>query len=148
VKNSSTFVTNLLVIAALTQLAVAVLNLFLVRLLKWQEELLRLPMLLREIFQVHKWFISVTLAIFGVMTWRFAGEIAHHEEPVFQWLAGCIGVFWAIRTVLQVAYYSSSHWRGRFGKTVVHVVLLAMYGGMAGLYLWVAAGQAGGGAVP
>jgi len=148
VKESSTFATNLLLIAALTQLAVAVLNLFLVRLLKWQEELLRLPLLLREVFQVHKWFISVSLAIFAVMTWRFAGEMVRHEEPVFQWLAFCIGAFWAIRTVLQVAYYSSSHWRGRFGKTVVHVVLLAMYGGMAGLYLWVAAGQAGGGAVP
>jgi hypothetical protein len=142
VKEPVTFATNLLLIAASAQLAVAVLNLFLVRLLKWREELLRLPLLLREVFQVHKWFISVSLTIFAVLTWRFVGEIARHEEPVFQWLAGCIGIFWAIRTVLQIAYYSSSHWRGKFGRTLIHIVLLAMYGGLAGLYLWMAAGRA------
>src|SRR2546430_9373794 len=60
---------TLLHIVAALQLAVAVLNLFLVPLLKWREELLRAPLLFREIFQVHAWFISITLVIFGVLTW-------------------------------------------------------------------------------
>jgi hypothetical protein len=131
----------LLQTAAIVQLGVAVLNLFLVPLLKWKEYLARAPLLLREVFHVHAWFISVTLAIFGLMTWRFAAEVAAHTNAIGKWLAAGIGIFWAIRTVLQIAYYSSSHWRGQFGRTVIHILLLIIYGGMAAIYLWAAFGS-------
>jgi len=130
----------LLQTAAATQLLIAVLNLFLVPLLHWKEDLERMPLLLREVFHVHAWFISVTLTIFGVMTWRFASEMASGTEPVFRWLAAGIGIFWAIRTVLQVGYYSSNHWRGKRGRTIVHVLLLVVYGGFGAVYLWSAFG--------
>ena len=130
----------LLQFAAAFQLAIAALNLFLVPLLKWREDLARMPLLLREVFQVHAWFISITLAIFAAMTWRFASEMAVHANPVCQWLAASIGVFWGIRTVLQAGYYSSSHWRGQPGRTLAHVGLLMLYGGFAAVYLWAAFG--------
>jgi hypothetical protein len=126
--------------AAASQLGVAVLNLFLIRMMKWREELARSPLLLREVYQVHVWFISITLAIFGVMSLRFAGEMASGQNDLARWLAAAIGLFWAIRTVLQIAYYSSSHWRGQVWRTIAHVTLLVMYGGMAVVYLWVAFG--------
>jgi hypothetical protein len=132
--------TVLLQFAAASQLGVAVLNLFLIRLMKWREDLARSPLLLREVFQVHVWFISITLATFGVLTLRFAGEIAGGRNEIAAWLAAGIGLFWGIRTVLQVIYYSSSHWRGQVGRTIAHVTLLAMYGGMAVVYLWAAFG--------
>jgi len=105
--------TSLLKAIALLQLGVALLNLFLVRLFNWRADLLRAPLLLREVFQVHAWFISITLTVFATMTWRFAKEFAGRTDPMCQWLAAGIGIFWAIRTVLQGAYYSSSHWRGQ-----------------------------------
>jgi len=133
-----TLLSMLLQTAAALQLAVALLNLFLVPLLEWKDDLARAPLLLREVFQVHAWFISVTLAIFGLITWRFAGELATRANAIGVWLAAGVGIFWAIRTVLQVAYYSSSHWRGQFGRTVIHIVLLFVYGGLAAIYLWAA----------
>src|ERR1043166_4923971 len=90
--------------AAVLQLGIALLNLFLVRLLNWKEDVARMPLLLREVFQVHAWFISITLAIFGVITWRFAIEMASGTNTVCQWLAAGIGIFWLIRAVLQVTY--------------------------------------------
>src|SRR4051794_8257225 len=132
----------LLQTAAGAQMAVAVLNLFLVRLMKWESDLARMSLLAREVFRVHAWFISVTLAIFGIVTWRFAASMANGNEPIGNWLCAGIGIFWAIRTVLQVTYYSSSHWRGQMGRTVAHVALLFCYGGMAIVYLW--AGLQGG----
>src|SRR5262249_29400755 len=126
----------LLLTVAVMQLAVAVLNLFLVALLKWKEELARMPLLLREVFRVHAWFISITLAIFGVMTCRFVDDFATVRNPINQWLAVGIGLFWLIRTVLQLTYYSSSHWRGQLGRTMIHVALLITYGGFASVYLW------------
>jgi hypothetical protein len=130
----------LLQTAATLQLGIAGLNLFLVPLLKWREDLARAPLLLREVFQVHAWFISVTLTIFGLLTWRFAGELATHTSGIAIWLAAGIGFFWAIRTILQVTYYCSSHWRGQFGRTIIHILLLFTYGGMAAIYLWAAFG--------
>jgi hypothetical protein len=132
---------TLLEIVGGLQLAIAMLNLFLIPLLKWKEELSRVPMLLREVFQVHLWFISITLTIFGVITCRFANELAMGNNPLGHWLAAAIGFFWMIRTILQVTYYSSSHWRGQFGRTVVHVACLLIYGGFASVYLSTALGR-------
>jgi hypothetical protein len=128
----------LLQIAATLQLSIAALNLSLVPLFRWEQDLARMPLLLREVFQVHAWFISITLTFFAVMTWRFAAEMAGHTDPPCQWLGAGIGVFWAIRTVLQVGYYSSSHWRGQPGRTLAHIGLLVVYGGFAVVYLWAA----------
>jgi hypothetical protein len=126
--------------AAVLQLGIAVLNLFLVPVLKWQDDLARAPLLLREVFQVHAWFISVTLAIFGAMTLRFADAMALGGNAVAHWLAGCIGMFWALRAVLQATYYSSSHWRGQPKRTLIHIALLVLYGGFAVVYCLAAFG--------
>ena len=130
----------LLEIAALAQLSIAVLNLFLARLMAWREAIIQMPLLVREVFHVHAWFVSITLVIFAAMTFRFAREMAGGGDPVCQWLAAGIGCFWLIRTILQITYYSSSHWRGQLGRTVAHVTLLIIYGGFSAAYLWAAFG--------
>ena len=123
-------------LAAAVQLGIALLNLALPRIMQWRDDLNRLPLLIREVFHVHAWFISVTLAIFAVITWRFAGEMT--TNAACRWLATGIGLFWALRTVLQIGYYSSSHWRGQPGRTLIHITLLLIYGGFAVVYLLVA----------
>ena len=120
-------------VAGAMQLGIAVLNLGLSRILDWEKDLAALPLLIREVFHVHTWFISITLTIFAVMTWRFLDELT--TNPACRWLAAAAGFFWAIRAVLQVTYYSSSHWRGRIGRTLVHIALLLTYGGFAVVYL-------------
>ena len=127
-----------LYIAAAAQLSVAVLNLFLVRIMKWEEEVARMPQLVREVFHVHAWFITFTLAIFGVVTIRFAGELATGTNDLGCWLTGGIGLFWLIRWLMQFFYYDSSHWRGKRAETIVHIVLIFLYGSIAGVYLLVA----------
>ena len=124
---------RLLQLAAVLQLGIAVLNLFLVRLLNWRSDLERMPLLLREVFQVHAWFITITLTLFGVLTWRFALEMA--ANPIGRWLCAGIGLFWGARAILQVTYYSAAHWRGNLSRTLIHVVLVILYGGFAAVYL-------------
>lgn len=135
--------TILLKIAAAGQLSVAALNLFLPRILHWRDDLAKLPLLIREVFQIHVWFISITLTIFSALTWQFAGQM--NANPACRWLAGAISIFWGIRTVLQTTYYSSSHWRGDPGRTAVHIILLTAYGGLTVVYGLAASGAAIGG---
>ena len=121
-------------LCAFGQLCIALLNLNLVRMMGWREEVAGMSLLVREVFHVHAWFVSITLGIFAALTWRFAGEIAAGAAPIFRWVAMSIAFFWAVRTVLQVVYYSSSHWRGIASKTAVHFILLLIYGSWAILY--------------
>lgn len=76
-----THLDDLLRLAAVLQAGLAVLSLFLPRLLHWQEDLARMSLLVREVFVIHSWFISLTLLIWGVLTWRFAPEMAHAPRP-------------------------------------------------------------------
>ena len=122
-------------VAAVVQIAVATLNLALIRIMKWQPDLDRMPLLVREVFRIHCYFISVTLTIFGVITWRFAGEIAAAASPIGIWLAVGIGAFWVIRSAMQWLHYSPIHWRGDTPRTLIHFALFFGYGALATVYL-------------
>jgi hypothetical protein len=120
--------------AAAAQFGVAILNLALERILKWKPDLDRLPLLVREVFHIHSLFISITLTIFAVLTWRFAGDIASAANPLCIWLSASIGIFWAVRLTMQWTHYSASHWRGDAGRTLVHWMLTLGYGGLVAVY--------------
>jgi hypothetical protein len=122
-------------LVAVAQLALAIVNLFLVRILKWKPDLERMPLLIREVFLVHSVFIAITLSIFGVLTWRFAHDIASHANTTAVWLAVAIGIFWATRAIMQWTYYSRDHWVADRRRTVIHWVLFLGYGAFAFIYL-------------
>lgn len=122
----------LLKAGAAGQFLVALVNLSIARLLYWRKDIAAMPLLLREVFQVHVWFITITLMIFATVTWRFADGM--RDDPAARWLAGGIAIFWGIRTVIQIGYYSPSHWRGKKRETAIHIILLIAYGGLALVY--------------
>jgi hypothetical protein len=119
---------------ALAQLAVAILNLFLIHIMKWKPDLERAPLLIGEVFRIHVVFISITLSIFGTLTWRFAYEIARASTPLAIWLAVAIGLFWLARSAMQWLHYSASHWHGNSLRTLIHWTLFLGYGAMALVY--------------
>src|SRR4026207_407709 len=102
---------------AVAQFAVAILNLFLIRIMKWKPDLERAPLIIREVFRIHVVFISITLSIFGALTWRFAYEITRASSPLTIWLAVAIGSFWLVRSAMQWLPYSASHWGGGGGRS-------------------------------
>ena len=127
-------------LAALAQLGVAILNLFLIKIMKWERDLASAPLLIREVFQIHIYFISITLALFGALTWRFSGDIVHAAHPLCIWLAIGIGIFWAVRSLMQWSHYSAVHWRGDRLRTLIHWMLFLGYGAFAAVY-FTAAGR-------
>ena len=79
-------------------------------------------------------FISITLAIFGVLTWRFARDLATAGNPLAIWLGIGIAIFWGTRSVMQWLHYSPEHWRGDVTRTAIHWALFLGYGAMAATY--------------
>ena len=131
----TTILTHALQVAAIGQIALALLNFALPTMLGWHGELAKLSRLPREVFHVHAWFISITVALFGVLTWRFAHDFATGSSVVGTWLATGIGIFWAIRLVIQWTYYSASHWLNDPKRMAIHFFLTFVYGGWAAIYL-------------
>lgn len=129
-------------VAAIIQFAVAMLNLSLVRIMDWKPDLDRVSLLVREVFHIHIYFISLTLSIFALLTWRFAGEIALAASPLATWLAITIATFWGVRSVMQWLHYSAIHWRGDRRRTAIHWALFLGYGALAAVYLIAARGFA------
>lgn len=127
-------------LAALAQLGVALLNLFLIRIMNWERDLVSAPLLICEVFHIHTYFISITLALFGILTWRFAADIAAATHPLCVWLAIGIGCFWSVRSVMQWSHYSSSHWRGHRLRTLIHWMLFLGYGALGAVYFMAAKG--------
>lgn len=117
---------------------VAVANLSLVRVLRWQPALAGLPPLVRQVFHVHAFFVSAAVGFFAVLTARFAPEMATGTNPVLRWFAGGVAIFWTMRVLTQVGYYSSTHWRRHRGKTAIHGTILAGFSALAVTY-WMAA---------
>ncbi len=120
-----------LVAAAVLQIAVAVLGTQLVRILDWRASLDAMPLLIRQVFLVHSAFISITLVLFAVWTGLIVFDQARPAAPDALARAVLLGiaVFWGVRAVIQVAYYSPAHWRGQRGRTIIHAVFLVMYSG-------------------
>src|SRR2546423_3396440 len=121
-------------VVAVAQFAVAILNLFLIRIMKWKSDLERAPLIIREVFRIHVVFISITLSIFAALTWRFAYEIARASSPLTIWLAVAIGLFWLVRSAMQWLHYSPSHWRGGAVRTVIHLAVFFGYWGMGNVF--------------
>ncbi len=125
----------------LAQAGLAVLSFFLPRIMKWGNDLARMPLLVREVFVIHSWFISLTLLIWGVLTWRFAPEMVRAPTELSRWLCAAIAIFWGLRCVLQWLHYSPAHWRGIPSRTVIHWTLFLGYGLWAAAYGVAAVGK-------
>lgn len=131
----------MLIIAALGQLFIAVLSLFLGRLLNWKSAVDAMPLLVREVFQIHGWFISFTVAFFGLLTLKFSGAMAHPEHEMIRWFCGGVGTFWGVRCVMQWTHYSRVHWKGILRETIIHWTLFIGYGLWAAVYWRAALGK-------
>lgn len=116
------------------QLIIAILATQMPRLLRWQEDIARMSLLVREVFLIHKFFLSYTLILFAVLTWRFAPDIAAGHNPLAAWLCAAIALFWGIRTVFQWTFYSREHWRGKPRETAIHWTLTIVYASWSSIY--------------
>jgi hypothetical protein len=98
-----------------------VVNLFVPRRFHWSEELARLSLLNRQIFQVHAMFLILLLAMFSALLLTCGPALL---EPTRLSRAILIGltIFWTLRMLMQWFYYSPEIWRGHRFNTAMHCV--------------------------
>ena len=90
--------------AGAVQLAIIAANVPLPGRLRIGELFAGVPRFLCQIFYVHWIYIGITLALFAVLCFGFARELAG-ASPMGRFLSAFMGSFWLLRICLQVFYY-------------------------------------------
>ena len=106
--------------------SLVIVNLFVPSRFHWREEMARLSLVNRQIFQVHTVFLVLTLALFSALLLTCAAELL---EPTRLSRAVLIGltIFWGLRMAVQWGFYSSALWRGHRFNTIVHYAFSVLW---------------------
>src|SRR5207248_5734634 len=123
--HSAAIVIQLRVTGAMIALLVLV-NLVVPRRFHWREEMARLSLLNRQVFQVHAIFLIVTLALFSALLLTTAPSLLEPTPLARAVLAG-LTIFWALRMLVQWFYYSPEIWRGHRFNTMMHVAFSGLW---------------------
>jgi len=99
--------------------ALVVLNLFVPRHLRWREDLQRIQLVNRQIFEVHAIFIVLVLGMFAVLLLS-SSEALLEPSRLSRLLLGGLTIFWGLRLLAQWFYYSPATWRGDRLRTLAH----------------------------
>jgi hypothetical protein len=108
-------------IVGLMMVALVVVNLFVPKQFHWREEMARLSLLNRQIFQIHSVFLLLVLGMFAALLLVCGRDLLEPTRLARAILAG-LTAFWVLRMLAQWFFYSPEIWRGDRFKTIVHGV--------------------------
>lgn len=94
--------------------------------LGWREEMARLSLLNRQIFQVHSAFIVLILALFSALLLTCGDALLEPTRLSRAVLTG-LTIFWACRLAVQWGFYSREIWHGHRFYTTMHYVFSAVW---------------------
>ena len=118
--DSASLAVHLHVVGIVMALLVVV-NLFVPGRFHWREDLSRVSLLNRQIFQAHSFFIILLLALFSALFLTCAQALLEPTRLIRAVLAG-LTVFWGLRMFVQWFFYSPAVWRGNRFNTIMHGV--------------------------
>ena len=92
----------------------------------WREEMGRLSLLNRQIFQAHSVFLILMLGMFAALLLVLGRDLLEPTRLARAVLGG-LTIFWTLRMLMQWFFYSPEVWRGNRFHTVMHVVFSATW---------------------
>ena len=120
-------------IAGLGLIVLAFAHLAFPRHFRWKEELARLSLLNRQIFQVHVFFIGLVLVLFGAVS-LLLPEALLTPGPLSRAVLGGFTLFWSLRLIVQLFVYDSALWRGNRLYTAFHFLFTAYWTYLVAVY--------------
>jgi len=94
--------------------------------LRWREELSRLSLVNRQIFEVHTLFIVLVLALLSTLLLTSSDALLTPSRLSRALLFG-LTIFWGLRMLTQWFYYSPAVWRGNRFNTLAHCVFSTVW---------------------
>ncbi len=101
----------------------------------WAKELGRLSPLNRQMFQVHCFFIGLTLFMFGLLSIGFTDALLARTLLGRIVLSGLV-LFWLARLFVQLFVYDARLWKGDGFNTRVHLLLSLLWSYYIAVFGW------------
>jgi hypothetical protein len=104
--------------------------------LRWDEELSRLPRLLRQMCNVYQAYTGATIVALGLVSLCCAPDLVS-GTPLARAVCAYIALFWGARLILQRTYDFAPHLKtpllrlGYHGLTVLFIAFTVFYGWLA-----------------
>ncbi len=114
-------------------LVLAAAHVFFPRRFGWKEDLAKLSLLNRQIFQVHCFFIVLVLVGFGLLNLFLTDQLLGSNLLAKSLLVG-MAVFWFCRLIVQLFVYDSLLWKGNPMRTTFHALFVLFWSFLVVLY--------------
>lgn len=112
-------------IIGIVLIALAMVHIIFPRYFNWNKELNSLSLINRQMMTVHTFFIALLVFLMGLLCFTSSNELigTHLGKKICLGL----GIFWAIRLVIQFFGYSSELWKGKTFETTIHIILIFLW---------------------
>lgn len=91
----------------------------------WKNQLATLTLINRQLMTVHTFFIALTVFLMGVLCVTSADQLT--TTPLGKKILFGLAIFWAIRLLTQLFWYSPDLWKGKIRETSIHILFLIIW---------------------
>ena len=106
-------------------IALAAIHIIFPKYFNWKQELSSLSLINKQMMQVHSFFIALTVFLMGLLCLTCSEELI--GTVLGKRISLGLGIFWAIRLVIQFFGYSPKVWRGKAFETTVHILFSILW---------------------
>jgi len=87
---------------------------------KWKVELKSLSLINKQMMTIHTFFIALVVFLMGLLCLTSATELI--DTKFGKTISLGLGIFWAIRLIIQFFGYSTVLWKGKAFETTIHIL--------------------------
>ncbi|MBH8556843.1 hypothetical protein [Hymenobacter negativus] len=120
-------------IIGLALVVLALLHAAFARYFNWRTEFAPVSLINRQMMYVHTFFVAFVVLLMGVLCLTSAPELL--GTPLGRRVALGCGIFWLARLLIQFFGYSPELWRGKRFETCVHLIFIACWSYLSGVFL-------------
>lgn len=91
----------------------------------WKSELATLTLINRQLMTVHTFFVALTVFLMGILCITSAQELL--TTALGKKILIGLAIFWGIRLLSQIFWYSPQLWKGKPRETIIHVLFLVIW---------------------
>ncbi|MFN4314727.1 MAG: hypothetical protein ACK4E0_10565 [Chitinophagaceae bacterium] len=112
-------------ISGVILLLLAIIHVGFPRYFQWKKELAGLSLINRQLMEVHTLFIALAVALMGAIC--LLTNPADWQNSLGSLVASGLSLFWLVRLLVQLFYYSPKLWNGRVFETIMHIVFTVLW---------------------
>lgn len=103
----------------------ALIHIIFPRVFDWKNQLASLTLINRQLMTVHTFFVALTVFLMGILCITSAEELLN--TPLGKKILLGLAIFWFIRLIIQLFWYSPLLWQGKLKETAIHILFLAIW---------------------